>query len=101
MSKKAIEEHAEKYSMSYKYDKKNNAKSSVWSTNFDAMAKKTVILKLKTFAAISTDLQRAVEAEQAPVPDNIDMETGEVLDGGSVDEIDVPFAEDDPMNERP
>ena len=98
MSIDEIEKLAKKYSMSYKFDKSG---SSVWSTNFDAMAKKTVILKLKTFAAISTDLQRAVEAEQAPVPDNIDMETGEVLDGGSVDEIDVPFAEDDPMNERP
>ena len=104
MSIDEIKERANKYSMSYKFDKNG---SSVWSTNFDAMAKKTVILKLKTFAAISTDLQRAVEAEQAPAPENIDMETGEVLDAGIgtsadvIDEIDVPFAEDDPMNERP
>ena len=35
--------HAEKYSASYKQDLKKGWTSSKWTTDFDAMAKKTVL----------------------------------------------------------
>ena len=50
MTVEELEEHAEKYSQSYAYDLRSGKKSSVWSTNFDAMATKTVLkLLLKKF----------------------------------------------------
>ena len=65
--------HAEKYSQSYAYDIRYNRKSSVWSTNFDAMAKKTVLKKLlSNFGIISidqksADLATALQADQAVI----------------------------------
>ena len=73
MSMEEIQQHAEKYSQSYAYDLKNGKKSSVWSTNFDAMAKKTVLKKLlSNFGIISidqksADLATALQADQAVV----------------------------------
>ena len=42
MTVEELQAHAEKYSQSYAYDIRSGRKSSVWSTNFDAMAKKTL-----------------------------------------------------------
>ena len=54
MSKSEIENHAKKYSSAYKYDLKRRYSTSVWTTNFDAMAKKTVIkLLLSKWALLS------------------------------------------------
>ena len=54
-----VKRHARKYSKSY------DRKSSVWSTDFDAMAKKTVMkLLLSRFAPLSTDMTRAIEEDQ-------------------------------------
>ena len=66
-----IEAHAEKYSQSYSYDKKNNRQSSPWSTNFDAMASKTVLKKLlNTWGILSTDMASAIQADQSVVDKN-------------------------------
>jgi len=55
-----ILEHAKKYSKSYRYDLKSGKKSSVWSTNFDAMAKKTMIrLLLGKWGIMSVEMQQA------------------------------------------
>ena len=71
MSVDEIDEHAKKYSQSYAYDIKSGRKSSVWSSNFDAMAKKTVLKKLlNTFAVISIDqrdLTTAIQADQSVI----------------------------------
>ena len=82
-----IKFHAEKYSQSFAYDIKSGRKTSVWSTNFDAMAKKTVLKKLlSTFGIISIDQQSialatALQADQAVITDEgyryIDNEHGE------------------------
>ncbi len=66
-----IEAHAEKYSQSYSYDKKNNRQSSPWSTNFDSMASKTVLKKLlNTWGILSTDMASAIQADQSVVDKN-------------------------------
>lgn len=62
----AVEAHAKKYSQTYgsKYESIRN--SSKWSTDFDAMAKKTVLkLLLSKYAPLSVEMQQAVVADQA------------------------------------
>lgn len=71
-----IDEHAKKYSQSYNYDLKSGRKSSVWSSNFHAMACKTVLkLLLSKFGIISIDQQgldiiKALQADQAVISEN-------------------------------
>lgn len=98
MSKEDVEAHARKYSQSY------GKGFSPWKTNFDEMAKKTVIKKALKYAPLTTEFIRGVTADgtikteiskdmvdvrdetnytdiQAePVPDNVDPATGEVRD---------------------
>jgi len=50
MTTKEVTAHAKKYSQAYKNDIKYNNQKSPWSTDFDAMAKKTVLLKLFKFS---------------------------------------------------
>ena len=71
MSKTEIEEHAEKYSQSYAYDKRSKKNSSPWSTNFDAMASKTVLKKLlNTWGVLSSDMASAIQGDQSVVDRN-------------------------------
>ena len=69
MTKEEMEEHANKYSQSYGYDKRNGNKMSPWSTNFDAMATKTVLkLLISKYGIMSIDtessnLARAIQAD--------------------------------------
>lgn len=98
MSKEDVEAHARKYSQSY------GKGFSPWKSNFDEMAKKTVIKKALKYAPLTTEFIRGIAADgtikteiskdmvdvrdetnytdiQAePVPDNVDPATGEVRD---------------------
>lgn len=59
MSAGQLEDHAQKYSQSYKRG------FGVWKDNFEAMAKKTVLkLLLKTYGPMSTEMQKAVLNDQ-------------------------------------
>lgn len=65
MSKAAVDNHAKKYSQAYRYDINNNKKSSKWTTDFEAMALKTVIkLLLSKWGILSVDMQRAIQDDQ-------------------------------------
>lgn len=84
-----------------KYSKAANSSFSPWNTNFDSMAKKTVLKQSLKYAPIKTEFVRAVsqdetiksglevnmadmpdetviEAEAKEVPENVNPETGEV-----------------------
>lgn len=116
MSKAEIEEHALTYSQSYSYDRRNGKKSSPWTTNFDAMASKTVLKKLlNTWGILSADMAEAIQGDQSVVDKNtftyvdngynvqnrdeicvaelaepdppIDPETGEVLEVEAVENV--------------
>lgn len=64
--KEAIDEHARKYSSSYRYDLNNNKSGSKWSTDFDAMAKKTLIRQLiGKWGIMSVEMQQAYERDMA------------------------------------
>ena len=102
-------EHAEKYSQSYANDRRFGKKSSVWSTNFDAMAKKTVLKRLlNNFGIISIDQQSAalataLQADQAVITEDgfryIDNERGEEKIVPFSDVITLPKVDDDPDEE--
>lgn len=60
MSHEDMMRHAMTYSQAYKYDKKNGKKSSVWTTNFEAMGLKTVLKQLiSKYGIMSIDMQGA------------------------------------------
>lgn len=63
MTAEEIEQHATRYSQSYRGKFKD---SSLWATDKDAMAKKTVLkLLLNRYAPLSVDMQTAVQADQS------------------------------------
>lgn len=65
MSKGEIENHATRYSQAYRYDLDKNKQSSKWSTDFDAMAKKTVIkMLLSKWGILSVEMQNAIQDDQ-------------------------------------
>lgn len=78
-TKEEIDEHAKKFSQSYRYDKNYGKKSSVWSTQFNEMALKTMIKKILKFAPLSTDMQLMQQVDQANIKDvKINEENGSI-----------------------
>ena len=79
MSMKQVQAHAQKYSKSFGY------KNSVWTTNFEAMALKTVLkLNLAKFGALSVDFEKALQLDGTTinkVQDNGTLEA-EYIDNG-------------------
>ena len=66
-----IQAHAKQYSKSYRYDLNNGKKSSVWSTNFDAMAKKTMIrMLLSKWGIMSVEMQQAYINDMGVIDDD-------------------------------
>lgn len=66
-----LEEHAGKYSVSYSYDKRNGKQSSPWTTNFDAMACKTVLKRLLNhWGILSTEMATVIQGDQSVVDKN-------------------------------
>lgn len=92
MSQDEVEAHAERYSKAYGYDKKNGKKSSPWSTNFEAMALKTVIKQLiSKWGIMSIELEKAVTVDSAVIKED---GTPSYLDGEVVDAASEKATED-------
>lgn len=79
-TKEQVEKHADRYSQAFSLEAYNKLKrgeipksdlwkySSYWYTAFDEMAEKTVIKKLlKDWALLTTELEQAIEADQAVI----------------------------------
>lgn len=84
--------HAIQYSASYRKDLEKGWTSSKWSTDFDAMAKKTVLkLLLSRWGMLSIEMQKAIQDDQKVYDDN---ENGTYADNAKeVEEAPDPFAE--------
>ena len=86
MSVEEITEHAKRYSQTFKSE--YSRKSSKWTTDFDAMATKTVLkLLLSKYAPLSVEMQElreAITADQASFGDNGEID---YIDGVSAEEI--------------
>lgn len=66
-SREQMEEHAKKYSMAYR----KGWDSSLWKTDFDKMAYKTMIRQLLSkYGPMSVDMERAYVGDQAVIDDN-------------------------------
>lgn len=66
-SKEEMEAHAKRYSASYR----NGYGSSIWKTDFDKMALKTIIRQLiSRFGIMSVEMQSAYTADQAVLDEN-------------------------------
>ena len=92
-----IEHHALTFSRTYAYDKKAGKRTSVWTTNFDSMAKKTVIkLLLSKYGLMSIEPASAnlVNAFAEPEPERID-------EGNITLAFDEVVPEDDIVEELP
>ena len=78
MTKADVINHAKKYSQSYRYDVSSNKQSSRWSTDFDAMAKKTVIkMLLSKWGILSVEMQRAITDDQKTYDEDGNGEYGD------------------------
>lgn len=65
MSRAEVENHARKYSQAYRSDIDRGRSSSKWTTDFDAMGKKTVLkLLLSRWGVLSIDMQKALQDDQ-------------------------------------
>lgn len=82
-SKEDVESHAKKFSKTYSF------KNGVWQTDFDSMAKKTVLRNLLSkWGILSIEMQKAYSADNNAVKDiilkednvEVDLESGEVIE---------------------
>ena len=65
-----VKAHAGRYSQTYSSKNEYIRKASKWATDFDAMAKKTVLkLLLSKYAPLSVEMQSAIQNDQAVIDD--------------------------------
>ena len=89
MTRKECENHALQYSASYKNDTQRGWNSSKWSTDFDAMAKKTVLkLLLSRWGVLNIEMQNAITDDQKVYTQ---IDEAEYVDNDSND-VQDPFA---------
>lgn len=87
MTKDEILDHAKKFSKTFKF--------GPWQTDFDAMAKKTVIKQLLKYAPLSIEMQRAVTFDET-VKSKIDEDMSLVNDETDSLEVEYEVKDDIP-----
>lgn len=88
MTREQLEAHGKKYSQSYKSKQDWIVKASLWTTDFDSMATKTVLkLLLSKYAPLSIEMQKAVMTDQAFIKDDVLKQNAEI-DVSSMEYVD-------------
>ena len=72
-----------------RYSKAFTSEFSPWKSNYEGMAKKTVIKQLLKYAPLKTEFQRALSTDET-IKNSLNVDMGEVL---SEDIIDMPCEE--------
>lgn len=97
MTKEELENHGLKYSQSYKSNNEWTKKNSLWTTNFDAMATKTVLkLLLSKYGVLSIEMQTALQADQGIINSDVISDkdiSGNVEYVDNKDAVDTTFEE--------
>lgn len=100
MSKAEVDNHAKKYSQAYRYDIEKKKSSSKWTTDFEAMALKTVIkLLLSKWGILSVDMQRAIQDDQKVYDEDGNASYGD--NQPDIVEAEDPFAIEQNEDEPP
>lgn len=106
MSIEEMESHALRYSQTYRSKTDYIKKSSKWTTDFDDMAKKTVIkLNLSRNAPLSVEMQDAIKADQSVMyeadkyeyADNMEQQ---MFDAQKAQEVADKFADFDDVTDK-
>ena len=106
MSIEEMEAHALRYSQTYRSKTDYIKKSSKWTTDFDDMAKKTVIkLNLSRNAPLSVEMQDAIKADQSVMyeadkyeyADNMEQQ---MIDAQKAQEVADKFADFDDVTDK-
>jgi len=92
-----IRKHAETYSQAYQNDIKENKASSPWSTNFPAMAKKTVVkATISNWVPMSTQMRFAQMADQSTAQNVTIGPNGEIDGTFKYDDNEIPEVPEEP-----
>lgn len=108
MTIEQLESHGKQYSQSYRSEKKWVSDNSLWATNFNAMATKTVLkLLLSKYGILSIEMQTALETDQAVIKRDVingneinsnHIEYPDNTENKTSDAIDVDYKEDNKNN---
>lgn len=89
MTIEQLQAHGKKYSQSYKSTNQWARDNSLWNTDFQSMATKTVLkLLLSKYGILSIEMQKALETDQAVIKN--DVADGAEVNSDNVEYVDNP-----------
>ena len=95
--------HAKKYSKAYASDTKNGTSYSFWTSNFDEMAKKTMLRQIiSKWGIMSTEMNEAFTSDNAvigegQIPEYIDNQEQRIEKVVENVEVETPIERDEPI----
>ncbi len=96
MTKEEVMSHAKRFSKAYQYDLAQKKRSSVWSTDPQAMGRKTVLKMLLTkYGVMSIEMQDAFVAEHEDFESAQDKADKTIKNEAGSEPIDAAFEEQD------